>query len=860
MIINIKKILACAFAVALLLSVVCCLINGNYFAHATESPSAKTELFLPKTELEYKDLKSPISAYSDESVTAIVENSQDYHVLTVFTENGYYDTSATSDKGNLLGVRKFNDEYLLYANASDLFAISVNDFSVQEVNFDDKKGVSSFDVAGNYLVTALNTEMALYEINGDFTTRLLIPKTIKDRSPVAINENGDVFIVCKAQNGEFYLSKFSVNDTLTKSPQNLAIVSPTHMIANNDYVYYLEAGEVFRISIDGGAPQKLTVAGSNDYDLGNLKTPSGISFKGNNLLITDTTLNAVQEFRVEGDNLVFTGFAIAKDKTAYNRISKSVSKIEKYGDKVATLDGKKLSVVTVTDSFDAYDKQCFKDYFSADFGGKMPSSFALGSNTALLSFVDDINTNFGSLKLLDLSNGKINEVEGFESTTIIDLTYQSGYYYVLVAKGTSYKVYSACEKDKDFTFTETEIPANGDSKIITVDVFKNIYVANTTSNKISKYALSDGALIDEYAYQGTIKEILTDLGGGLFALKENSVLYLDKDNQFKEITLKSQSLNENAKATSFAMDFIDNNVYVVYQNEEFVYKTTELSNLAITDLTVPATYVTTSSNAYVENFKAYTPKVGANVYSITKTENGFSFGEIISEQKIYALICEIVQVDLFDRQICLYALAGQDGVVLVNAIECESVNVRMTEAPEKAFVTTAVHAYFLPISTPDDGYALTNESKIRLPKETLINPTKTFTFLGCSYYYATTVIDGVTYSGYVPTNFTVEILSENFEWNSYTVKTVNKTDVFAEKELQNSIGTLADGQQIRLIESYGETVKLAYQTENGWVIGYVKATSIQKPANVAIRNILIILAATACVCGTTSYFLLRRKV
>ena len=863
---NLRSLLTLLLTVSLIISAVIFSLGTKKSAFADEQSSAiETQLFMPKTELEYKELNSPIDAYSDDNVTAIIENSQDYHVITVVTKNGYYDTSANSDKGNLLGVRKFNDQNLLYANAGDLFALDVSTFASTEITFDNKKGVSIFDIAGEYLVTALNTEMALYKIDEDLSARFVLSKTIQDKSPVAITAIEDdvvIFMVCKdSVDGKFYLSKLSKN-ALAELPQKLAPVSPSHMIANNEFVYYLDNGSVYRISVNGGQPQLLTVETNDAYDLGNIVTPSGLSFKGNNLLLTDTTLNAIQEFEIVGDKLVFTGYAITKDKTAYNRISDTVLEIEKYGDTVATLDANKLSIINAGKDFDAYDKDSYKDYFKADLGGEMPNAFALGNGTALLSFIKEQETNFASLKLLNLNSGELLDVSGFESTTFIDLTYQSGYYYVLASKGTSYKIYKAQENDQTFTFTETAIPVTLNSKMIAVDVFNNVYVVDNVNHKISKYAVSGGKAIAQYSFQDNIKKITTDLGGGIFALKDSSILHLDKNGSWQDLAISPSAINKSAILKSFAMDFISKDVYFIYDNEEFVYKTTNLNNFAISALNVPDTYVTTANNADFDAFKAYKPTDNANVYSIDKTDSEFIYKELVSEREQYALITEVLQTDAFGRELKLFALAGQDHVTLINQTECVAVDVNAKDAPEKAFITTAVHAYYMPILTDDDGYSLTDaDNKIRLAKNTEIAPIKSFDFLDLSYYFASVTVEDVTYYGYIPKNFTVEVLSVDLVWDSYTVKTVKQTEVFAEQDLTTSLATLENGQKVRVIEKIGSVYKVSYQLENkgDWLVGYIESSSIQDKSNVAIRNILIILAVTACVCGTTSYFLLRRK-
>ena len=54
------------------------------------------------------------------------------------------------------------------------------------------------------------------------------------------------------------------------------------------------------------------------------------------LLVTDKEHDCIQEFIIEDDTLSFTGLAIAKNKTAYNRIAKAKS-VEKFGKTSAIL-------------------------------------------------------------------------------------------------------------------------------------------------------------------------------------------------------------------------------------------------------------------------------------------------------------------------------------------------------------------------------------------------------------------------------------------------------------------------------------------------------------------------------------------
>jgi hypothetical protein len=68
------------------------------------------------------------------------------------------------------------------------------------------------------------------------------------------------------------------------------------MIANGEYLYYVYNDDLYQYPINqtDAVPKKLTVISDSNYDLGNLNNPVSISFKGDNLLIADDTLHAIQ--------------------------------------------------------------------------------------------------------------------------------------------------------------------------------------------------------------------------------------------------------------------------------------------------------------------------------------------------------------------------------------------------------------------------------------------------------------------------------------------------------------------------------------------------------------------------------------
>lgn len=853
-IINKKNKILIVLATIMIISVtIFCFGYSGFNALADDvTVTAKTQLVMPKTELEYYALDNPTDVYYDESLTAIVQNN----TLVLNVDGQYFPPIENFE--TLKQVKRLNEKNIIVSDNGNVYTIDINNPNAKSALMHDNTSVGGnyFDVNSEYLVTAYSGKAIIYSLDG---TR--IKDKVGDFSsvnadlPITMNQNNEIFYISNTG----WLCKRSINNL--KSSLEIFEVTPLKMIADDENVYYISnENSVHKLNFKANPVTDVELKAEDCcYDLGKLQSPNSLVFKGENLLVCDAN-NTIQEFAIKDDKLIFTGFAIAEGKTAFNRISKSVIDVEKYGDTVVTLDNHKLSIINVSAEFNAYDKAFFSDKFSADLGNQMPKAMSLGNNTLLLSYETDATSGFGQVKFYDI-NGQDSPIatEGLSESSIIkDVCYQSGKYYVLASTGNAHKVYVANESTDGIVFTDTEISAGSDATMITVDVFGNVYLAK--SGQIVKYEKLDPLKSTNVTFTGTLKKMSTDLGGALFALIDNTIKYLDKECEWKDITLTASTIDENAVIKSFAMDFIKQEVYVVYENEEFIYKTVELPNVAISSLDVPDTFVTTSDNAVLENFKAYTPKDGANVYSITKNEQSFSYNSLISERQTYALITEVKKTDVFGRELTLLALAGQEYTVLINKDECTPITIDMSTAPEKAFITTAVHLYYLPISTPNDGYSLSNDTqKIRLTKNVDISPKNTFTFLGNTYYFATVKVDGVTYSGYVPTLFTVEVLSENFEWGRYKIESLNATDFYSDKEMTTSIQTIEDGTEVRIFENDGTTAKIAHKTTDGWVIGYVKSSSIKNDAKVAIRNVLIILAVAGCICGTTSYFILRKK-
>ena len=863
--------------ILILVSTLCfCGIEIFSMRSAYADVQAETSLFLPKTEMEYKELVSPIAAYSDDTVTAYIENnSNDVKRITIYNGNvvstlSYSDANFSDLAANPTGIKRLNDSTLLYSGSGRIYKINLNNPNEwNEITLKPNIGATRFDLNGKFLVSAHATNMALYLLNDACTeATTLTSKTIKEDYPTAINGKGQVFYVNNSG-----IQKILIEDgnTVTAPTQIATNVFPSHLIANDDYLFYLEYNEIYRLSVNGGEPERLYVKGDKKHDLGNLKIASGISFKGENLLVTDIELNAIQEFKIVGNELIFTGFAIASGKTAYNRIGATASNVERYGDIVAVLDNHKFTVINASENFDAYNSNCFSSYFKEDFGGVMPSGFALGKDKALF-FVNDNSTTTSpdTLLLLDLTKpvcldqtenrNPITVNTALPFSTIRDVCYQSGIYYVLSADANASTVFSASENDltkmkevKNVSFPNSQCDG------VIVDVYQNIYISNSNTQVLTSYKRSNENGQINYTASANIatpekiKKFATDLSGTIYGLAKNKLVYYDSLSQeWQEVS--SSFLNN---ASSFAMNFDKKEVYVIEDGKETIRKTTNLKNLAIDALSVSKNdYKTTDGNADLSKFKTYKPNDYVNVYSINVNgDDTLKFNQLIEDRNEYAYVCTIEQ-----QSISFYVMVGQNETVLVDSSLLQDVTPTAdSNVPQKAFLITDVHGYYYPIITAKGEYVITTPDALRLEKHSEIIPEAKFTFLEKEFYYASVTVNGNFHKVYIPTDFTVEVLSKDFVFDTHTVKKLASTTLYKNADLTEEVQSIADGTLVKVLSETNGILYIALEDNGGYILGYVRASTIINDSNLAIRNILIVLAVTACVCGTTTYFILRKK-
>ena len=792
-------------------------------------------LFLPLTPLENTELNSPTHAYADDEITAIT--TADNKLLISCNNQTPTEISFTNSLGQVL---RFGN-YVLYRVEHNMYAVNFNDTD-ERISLTYTDGLYNSPLAcdncsynnnenGMSLAVCAEETLKLYNITEDtgnkpvvslvsYFSENIIP--IK-KAPVAINQSSVFYI---SQSG--ILCRREIN-ALGGEPTQYKSINPSAMIADENYVYCVADNNIYRFTItDENAEPVILAIPDCEYQLGTVSAIADIAFKGENLLITDNA-GSVQEFKINGDALKFTGYAVASGLTAYNRISANATDIKRYGNHVAALDENKLTVIDTENCAD-YKETGFINKFVA----AAPDKFALGNGTLL--YARDANVYIASVN----EDGEKQITELPESAPS-DITYQSGKYYLTYFDiGTNSKIITVDEKGEILSETDfTGVAAN----TVAADVFGNIYVADNT-------AVYKNEIGTSYELAGATK-LATDLAGNLFALADGKIYKYNETTG--EFSVAFETTLGNIK--SFGLNFDKNEVFFLIEGSEQIYKTTALNNASLQDV-MPDTDFNTATQS-VQELKVYTAKSGANVYSVSAADNSFTFNGLMQIAAEYPFMSKFILSD----NLTLYALASENGVVLVNEKDLNEKTVDFTDydAPEKAYITTAVNAYAIPVIEANSAFAVhTANGIIRLNAGTEITAACEFDILGKTFYQATVQIDGETVNCYIPKSFTLKTLSGDITFNEYSVEIVKSTVLYANADMTGEIMELDSGDSVRVLAEENDVLKVETIKNGETFTGYIAKSAIKSPDTI-VRNVLIILAVFGSLAGTLTYFLLRKR-
>lgn len=810
--------IAFSFAVSLFL-----FTNRMGFSYADETSST----FLTQTKIENTALTSPIDVYFGDEIIILQNNNE------VLLSKGDAFVSNTNFS-TLKQVKNFNDDYFLVSVDGSVYTVNKSDFVKTPLVFDSNNvGGNYFDVNSDYLITAYSGKATVYTLENGVIVSKHAPFDVKDDKPVCINDNGQIFYVDKA------LSQDTIRmvsaSALSSEPITIAQISPEKMIASGEFLYLISSNKIYRITISNGETIELTnKSQSQIYDLGNIITPTSLCFKGNNLVIADSMLDAVQEFSVSETELTFTGYAIAKEKTAYNRISNTAKIIDRMQDTLAVLDDNKLTVITIDDNFDGKNPNSFYNFQVADLAS--PSFFTLGLDNALLCYNR-------AVKILDVKKNVLGNDIALENGNFKDAFYHNGTFYILTADGTNSYVYTLTALDTVPTLSKTLLDVRMEK--ICVNETNDVYFVDTVNNVYKNENANENIVCKS---QNHVNDIVVDLAGKIYLLTDLGTA------EYFDTSLKT--LNGFSGIKAMAMGFDKKQVYFIETNEEFIYSTSGFLNYSIESTLVPQSFVTNGKNADLDALKIYTVSDNAVLYSVKTANAKFTYNGIAQKENEYVFITNVPVSDSFN----LIALAGQNGIILVCDAFATEGNVTISSAPQKTFITTGVHAYFFPIITFDAEYAVTDgENKIRLNKSTAISPEKTISVLSRTFYYAKVTFNGNEYYGYIPKEFTVDVLAEDKTYIDFETASIEKSTVYADQSLQTILKKITSPIDVRLVKTENGVAEIYFLDGEVWLKGYVSESALITAPNTSVRNAIIIFITATCACSTAIYFILKKK-
>lgn len=797
-------------------------------------------ILLPHSKSEYLDLNTSAPKFStvyDSGAAIVTENNK----LYIYDGNSYveYPHLMYNNPGQ---IRYFSDNLLLVNDNLTLFTIDLNNLNSAPVPFltEDLEQIPSnyFDICGNYMVSLSINKVTLFELNGTSVSqsRDINEIVAKYQTPVCVNESGKIFFI---RSSDSKLCSFDIVTTAQPTILTPSTDGIKNMLSKNGKLYFTMNNSVWcigenTVEADNVSPTQLICGNEHSaFDLGYFATPTDMQFYGDNFIITDSQKGAIQEFSVVNDTLNFTGRAIAEDKTAFNRISKQSSIIVKNKNTIAVLDDFKLTVIDVASSFNTYDKNKFSNYFITDLNN--PSMVALGNEYLLLGYSN-------SVKYVCLKDGT--KSEDISVPYLKSIQFINDKFYYLTYNGEKSTVYYSNENSSDlYSFSETNIGA----KNFTVDVFGNVYLYDDLT------IYKNGTSLISNADTVGISQLFTDLNGNLFSVKDNTIRYFDTNN-----INWIEYFTTTGKINCVANDVNTNDIYYLLENNEFIHIIKPENYASISGIQVPESFILSNGSA-IDNLKSYSVNPDRIAYAVNANGKFSCIGQISPETEYaYITSAEFIGVNGKSEYVLL---AGINSIILShNESVTENVITFSTEIPEKTYIATDVNAYYLPLITKSNTYPLRNgETIIRLKKGDVVSPLKVFNFSGLDFYFAKLQYDGNEIFGYIPVNFTVEILTESLIPESYKIETVNTTALYKDVTLSEHILDISEGEKVKVFEIVDGIAKIAVKTADGYITGYIASKDIQDAPNMQIRNILIILAVSACLCGSASFFILRKK-
>ena len=417
--------------------------------------------------------------------------------------------------------------------------------------------------------------------------------------------------------------------------------------------------------------------------------------------------------------------------------------------------------------------------------------------------------------------------------------------------------------------TKADYFADGEMPFFEVSENGTIFIGTTANNDHDIYAYykdANGNYSEtDFSILGDSDNILklkTDFNNVLYALYDNRVVRFIGEEQ-DEFTVNNKSFS------SFAFSIEENEVFFISPSSEVIFSSDALPIVALNDIDVPDAFILNGSTDAkpIDELKLYSIKNPEYAYLVNTDGGKFSFISNIQESVKATKICDFsYTVGGTDSEntemVILIAFNDSDEMqtILTTKNNLSEIAFYKTDDTAFSYVSTNVGIYYLPIITKNIDFAMEdNGEKIRLNRETEITVIKTIDYLGTKFYYAETTVNGVKYTGYIPVNFTATVLPSKIESQNFYTAYVFDGKVYSSAELDEVIFNVEDGDLIRVYGTENGILKISFYNGSFWQEGYILESTVKTAPNNTTRNVIIICVVALSLCGTTIFFVLKKK-
>lgn len=630
---------------------------------ADVSPSVEVDPFMPMTALEFLDLSSPKAiAYTEDQylVISVYEDQTPYAYVIKDDENAREYTKIQLDTQNEINCIYMVGNYILYLDGIDIYAKNI--YGNESAYKTGCNAGNSFSVRGNKLICNKSNCVTTYTIEiGDDGK----PKFSNEKNDVAndplycmIDENGTCYYSTKDKDVYAIYSDFRQSKIISLNEV------ATYMTEINEHVYFTTKNGLYKFNTKSEAVEVKTVYQASDtaLNLGELKSPQGLTVRNGKLLVVDSILNCVQEIDTETDT--FTTFAITTESSANYRLTKNAEKIAISENYVYALD----NALTPSNAPHVYKRivkttiSGEKKYYKIDLD-EVNELDELGN--VLFAASDDYLLLYNGRDKITLSKqradgGIISLDKIFEiNSTATALTYLDGTFYYAktevnrLSRNESYtQVYKINYPTEENELDKVEVTKLLEDELIlstcidlATDVFGGVYLLNYTeeTNKTTIYKINENKL-ETFNYAGKpVSGISLDFFGCAYYVNETGEIV--KIN-FTDETISNLKVNmpSNLPINDLCLDYRRDFAFVlssacIFKTQPSTLKIDNLSKISAstldkTDVLENPQFILVTKNAKL--FKV--PVDDFNVINGERFFKSISPVQNLSSNKVYAII------------------------------------------------------------------------------------------------------------------------------------------------------------------------------------------------------------------------------